>query len=369
MPLNGIEPTGTSTKTIAMRPVNLIPLLLLAACGQGGGEGSATTPAVPDAAFYATGEQLRDSALAFFHALPARVDHPAGPDGPEKVELGRRLFMEPQLSTDGTISCNSCHRLDAFGTDNERTSTGVGGQKGGRNSPTVYNAALHNMQFWDGRAADVEQQAGMPILNPIEMAMPDEATLVSRLKGMEPYPALFKAAFPEAADPITYANLREAIGAFERTLLTPSRFDDFLEGNMTALSAQERSGLRLFMAVGCTNCHSGAAIGGSMLQKFGVHADFRPLTGSDTTDQGRKAVTGKAADKDVFKVPGLRNVTSTAPYFHDGRVERIEDAIKVMGTTQLGRALADGEVADLKAFLEALTGTPPPKVELPSGGG
>jgi len=129
MPLNVLERTGTSTKTIAMRPVNLIPLLLLAACGQGGGEGSAPAPAVPDAAFYATGEQLRDSALAFFHALPARVDHPAGPDGPEKVELGRRLFMEPQLSTDGTISCNSCHRLDAFGTDNERTSTGVGGQK------------------------------------------------------------------------------------------------------------------------------------------------------------------------------------------------------------------------------------------------
>lgn len=297
--------------------------------------------------------------MAYFHPLPEVVDHPAGPDTPEKVALGAKLFMDAQLSSDGTISCNSCHRLDGFGVDGTPTSTGVGGQLGGRNSPTVFNAALHNLQFWDGRATDVEEQAGMPVMNPVEMGVPSEAFLVKKLKGIADYPSLFSNAFPADKDALTYANIREAIGAFERTLLTPSRFDAFLKGEAAALTASETSGLRLFMEVGCTNCHNGAAVGGTMLQKFGVHADFRSLTGSSVDDQGRKQVTGAEADKDMFKVPGLRNITKTAPYFHDGRVAELDKAIRIMSTVQLGRELTDQEVSDLMAFLEVLTGTIP----------
>ncbi|MEO8066958.1 MAG: cytochrome c peroxidase [Flavobacteriales bacterium] len=303
--------------------------------------------------------QLREDALAFFQPLPNKVEHPAGPDTPEKVALGKKLFLDPQLSSDGTISCNSCHRLDHIGVDNEVTSTGVRGQKGGRNSPTVFNAALHNMQFWDGRATDVEQQAGMPMMNPVEMAVPSEVSLVQRLKGVAEYVRMFKDAYPADSDPLQFTNIRESIGAFERTLMTPSRFDAFLKDEPSALTTSEMAGLRTFLAVGCTNCHTGAAVGGTMLQKFGVHADFRPLTGSSTADEGRKQVTGAEADKDVFKVPALRNITETAPYFHDGRVTELEKAIRVMGTTQLGKELTDQEVIDLMAFLEALTGVVP----------
>ena len=339
-------------------PRHFFILPFLAACS------GDPTPKLPPGADHdptelASDKQLLDRALTYFQPLPDKVEHPAGPDTPEKVELGRTLFMDPQLSEDGTISCNSCHKLDRYGVDNAATSTGVSGQLGGRNSPTVYNAALHNMQFWDGRATDVEQQAGMPVMNPIEMAIPSEEFLVKKLKGISSYPPLFSKAFPADKDPLTYANIREAIGGFERTLVTPSRFDAFLKGDATVLTSSETAGLRTFMEAGCTNCHTGAAVGGTMLQKFGVHADFRPLTGSDTTDQGRKQVTGVASDKDMFKVPGLRNVTRTAPYFHDGRVAELEKAIKVMAQVQLGKELTDQEVKDLKAFLDVLTGTLP----------
>jgi len=222
-------------------------------------------------------QQLREKALAFFHPLPGKVEHPAGVDTPEKAALGKKLFLDPQLSSDGTISCNSCHQLDHFGVDNEVTSTGVGGQKGGRNSPTVYSAALHNMQFWDGRATDVEQQAGMPMMNPAEMAIPSEGSLVERLKVVAEYKQMFKVAYPADSDPLNFANIRGSIGAFERTLMTPGRSDAFLKDEPTALTAGQMAGLRTFLEVGCTNCHTGAALGGTMLQKFGVHADFRPL--------------------------------------------------------------------------------------------
>lgn len=312
-----------------------------------------------DAASMAAAEALRQQALTFFHPLPEVVEHPAGPDTPEKVALGKKLFLDPQLSEDGTISCNSCHKLDHYGVDNSATSEGVRGQHGGRNSPTVYNAALHNMQFWDGRATDVEQQAGMPVLNPVEMAIPSETFLVKRLKAALEYPDLFTTAFPADKDPLTYANIREAIGAFERTLLTPSRFDDFLKGNKDAMTPSETAGLSTFLEVGCTNCHNGAAVGGTMLQKFGVHQDFRSLTGSKAGDEGRKQVTGAESDRDMFKVPGLLNVTKTAPYFHDGRVAELDSAIRIMAKVQLAKELTGQQLSDLKAFLEAMTGTIP----------
>ena len=307
----------------------------------------------------AVDEALRQQALTFFQPLPEVVAHLAGPDTPEKVALGKALFLDPQLSQDGTISCNSCHQLDRYGVDNTPTSEGVRGQHGGRNSPTVYNAALHNMQFWDGRATDVEQQAGMPMLNPVEMAVPDETFLITKLKRTPNYPALFSTAFPADKDPLTFANIREAIGAFERTLLTPSRFDAFLKGHTNALTPAEIAGLRVFLDVGCTNCHNGAAVGGNMLMKFGVHEDFRRLTGSSASDEGRKQVTGAEADRDLFKVPGLLNVTKTAPYFHDGHVAQLDSAIRIMAKVQLAKELTDQELIDLKAFLEALTGTVP----------
>ena len=340
-------------------PTAYLFVFLLASCGGGDHVPALPPGAGTDAAQLESDKQLREQALNFFHPLPEVVDHPAGPDTPEKVALGAKLFMDPQLSSDGTISCNSCHQLDQFGVDGTPTSTGVGGQLGTRNSPTVYNAAMHNMQFWDGRAADVEEQAGMPVMNPVEMGIPSEASLVKKLKQLTDYPPLFGTAFPADKDPLTYANIREAIGAFERTLLTPSRFDAFLKGEATALTASETAGLRTFMEVGCTACHTGAALGGTMLQKFGVHADFRPLTGSSAADQGRKDVTGAEADKDMFKVPGLRNITKTAPYFHDGRVAELDKAIRIMGKVQLGKELTDQQVSDLKAFLEVLTGVIP----------
>ncbi len=341
-----------------MHPVHTLFLLsLLPACGA---EAPKTPPGVNhSAAELSDHKQLREEALTYFSPLPTVVEHPAGPDTPEKVALGNMLFLDPQLSTSGTISCNSCHQLDTYGVDHTATSTGVGGQMGTRNSPTVYNAALHTMQFWDGRATDVEQQAGMPVMNPIEMGIPTEGTLEKKLKGIAAYPPLFATAFPTDKDPLTYANIREAIGAFERTLMTPSRFDAFLKGEATALTAEETAGLRTFMSVGCTNCHMGPALGGTMLQKFGVHGDFRALTGSTTADQGRKQVTGAELDRDRFKVAGLRNVTRTAPYFHDGRVAELDKAIRIMGTVQLDTALTDREVNDLLAFLEVLTGTLP----------
>lgn len=336
-----------------------LSILLLASCG-----GSGTAPTLPPVAGDATAQlvsntKLQQQALRFFHPLPEVVEHPAGPGTPEMIALGAKLFMDPQLSSDGTISCNSCHQLDKYGVDGTPTSTGVRGQLGTRNSPTVFNAALYNMQFWDGRAADVEEQAGMPVMNPVEMGIPSEDSLVRKLKRIADYPPLFRTAFPADKDALTYANIQGAIGAFERTLLTPSRFDAFLKGDTTALSASETAGLHTFMDVGCIACHTGAAMGGTMLQKFGVHADFRPLTGSSPDDQGRKDVTGKEGDKDMFKVPTLRNITKTAPYFHDGQVAELDKAIRVMGTVQLGKELSDQQVSDLKAFLEALTGVIP----------
>ncbi len=318
-----------------------------------------TPAAATEANSKATAQALRPQALIFFKPLPAVVEHPAGPDTPDKVALGSALFMDPQLSKDGTVSCNSCHQLDHYGVDNTATSVGVGGQHGTRNSPTVYNAALHSTQFWDGRAADVEAQAGGPVMNPVEMAIPSEAFLVKKLKGTANYPGLFKTAFPADKDPLTFANLCEAIGAFERTLLTPSRFDAFLKGDDNALTPAETDGLLTFLEVGCTNCHNGAAVGGTMFQKFGVHEDFRPYTGSSESDEGRKGVTGKEADRDMFNVPGLLNVTKTAPYFHDGHVAQLDSAIKIMAKVQLARELTDKELSDLEAFLEALTGTLP----------
>ncbi len=290
---------------------------------------------------------------SLFAPLPEVMESPDHPITEERITLGRILYYDPRLSLAGDISCNSCHLLDQFGVDGEATSPGHEGQRGARNSPTVYNAALHLAQFWDGRSPDVEDQAKGPILDPAEMAMPDEETVVARLKEIEGYAPLFAAAFPEADDPITYDNLASAIGAFERKLVTPDAFDAYLRGDPAALTPAQRAGLDTFVEVGCITCHSGVGLGGHMYQKMGLVEPW------ETEDPGRYDATGNEADRGVFKVPSLRNITETAPYLHDGSVADLGEVVRIMGTHQLGRELTDEQVASILEFFTALKGEIP----------
>lgn len=299
--------------------------------------------------------------ISRFERIPSLSENPENIKTKAKVDLGHQLFFDNRLSLTGNNSCNSCHNLETYGVDNLATSIGDAGKNGGRNSPTVLNASLHVSQFWDGRAKDVEEQAGMPILNPIEMAIPNEQFLIDKLKEIPSYVSQFRLAFPDSENPITYDNLKNAIGVFERELLTHSRFDSFLDGDQNALNAQEKEGFVAFNTVGCVTCHSGIAIGGSMLMKFGLFEDYAPLTKSSKVDYGKFESTGKESDKFMFKVSSLRNVEKTHPYFHDGSVDKLEDAVQIMAKTQLGKTLSDKEVEDITAFLSSLTGEIPSK--------
>jgi cytochrome c peroxidase len=309
---------------------------------------------------------LAQQARAIFGTLPPEVVSESNPGSPAKIELGRMLYFDPRLSKNHDISCNSCHDLASYGQDNQPTSPGHRGQRGGRSSPSVYHAALHISQFWDGRAVDVEEQAKGPILNPIEMAMPDEESVLAVLRSIPGYAELFAKAFPGEGDPIQYDNLARAIGAFERRLMTPGPFDDFLGGKSNALDAEELRGLQAFVTVGCVTCHLGPAIGGASYQKLGLVLPY------GTGDAGRFELTGLEADRQVFKVPSLRNVAMTAPYFHDGSIATLPEVIRIMARHQLGKELDDDHVAALQAFLGSLTGridaryTAPPPLP-PSG--
>ena len=302
---------------------------------------------------------LHKEATLRFQPLPASADNPDNPVSDAKVQLGKMLYFDKRLSKDGNISCNSCHDLATFGVDNEPTSDGDDGTRGDRNSPTVLNAAFHQTQFWDGRARDLEEQAGMPILNPVEMAIPSEEFLVDRLSSIDDYPSLFAAAFPEASQPLTYRNIQNALAAFERTLITPSRFDAYLLGDREALTQQELAGLEKFIQLGCTTCHNGISVGAYSFQKFGLFDDYWEHTRSDKVDAGRFAVTGEESDKYVFRVASLRNVAETGPYFHDGSVDSLEEAVRIMVAVQLAIDLRDEEVAGLVAFLRSLSGEVP----------
>ena len=311
--------------------------------------------------------QVLDAAKKYFSPLPARAESAANPTTPEKIALGRQLYYDTRLSKGHDVSCNSCHLLDKFGVDNELTSKGHKGQRGERNSPTVYNAATHFAQFWDGRAATVEDQAQMPITNPVEMAMPDPGFVVRSLKSIPAYVDAFKAAFPGDADPVTMENLGRAIGSFERGLMTPGPFDEFLAGKMTALSGDALRGLELFIEFNCISCHTGPAIGGTMYQKLGSVKSY------ETKDEGRFKITKNPEDKFVFKVPTLRNITKTAPYLHDGSAATLDDVLNVMATYQLAKgSLDDDERKYLTAFLTSLEGTIDPayiaKPDLPPSG-
>ncbi len=298
--------------------------------------------------------QVNAEALKLFGPLPAVMGSPDNPVTDAKVKLGRILYYDPRLSASQKISCNTCHPLDAYGAESEPVSTGHKNQKGTRNAPTVYNAAGHFVQFWDGRAPTVEEQAKGPITNPVEMAMPSKAVAVQVIQSMPEYVALFESAFPKEKDPITYNNMALAIGAFERGLVTPSRWDAFLQGDSSALTEAEKAGFNTFAANGCQWCHYGPYVGGAAYQKLGV---MKPWPSQ--TDQGRYQVTKQETDKMVFKVPSLRNIKKTGPYFHDGSVRTLDQAIRKMAAHQRGVTLTEAQVNSIELWLDSLTGQVP----------
>ena len=331
----------------------LLAVALIAAQGA-----RADTPSAEDT--------LWQRATTLFAPLPTAAPNPDNPATAAKIELGKTLYFDTKLSQAGNVSCNSCHSLAKFGVDNLPTSPGDAGEHGDRNSPTVLNAALHAAQFWDGRAEDVEAQAGMPVLNPVEMAIPSRQFLVDRLSEYPDYELSFNRAFPGEEGGLTYRNIQRALAAFERTLLTPSRFDHYLEGDREALTARELEGLKTFIGYGCTACHNGVTLGGHIFRKFGLNEDYWVHTRSSKVDEGRFKVTGEAGDRYVFKVASLRNVAETWPYFHDGSVETLEEAVQVMVELQIGVEMANEDVANLVAFLESLTGELPSSARTPA---
>ncbi len=293
---------------------------------------------------------LHEAAVSMIGPIPEAPRDAA--DSEALVSLGKRLFMDPVLSADRSVSCQTCHQLGVrgSGTDNRRVSVGVGGKEGVRNSPTVWNAAFHTAQFWDGRAPDLETQALQPMVNPVEMGFANHGEALRRLQQHAEYPGLFRAAFPGERQPISTTTLTQALAAFQRTLTTSDRFDRFQRGDLEALNGRELKGLALFMELGCISCHNGPLLGGNSFRRVGGVIPYE-----NTTDMGRYAITGVEADRYVFKVPSLRNVELTAPYFHDGSRPTLESAIITMGRLQLGKELNRLQVRYLADYLRTLT--------------
>jgi cytochrome c peroxidase len=293
-------------------------------------------------------------------SVRAQTDEPIKPVpteiklDPRKVALGERLFNDKRLSRDNTLSCASCHNLSAGGIDGAVASVGIGGAKGPINAPTVFNSSLNFRQFWDGRANSLEEQAAGPIHNPKEMGS-NWAEVLGKLGKDAALVAQFKAVYP---DGLQAKNVQDGISAFERSLLTPNaRFDKYLRGDKSAISADELKGYELFKKYGCVSCHQGVAVGGNMFQTFGVMGDYFARRGNLTeADLGRYNVTKSEGDKHVFKVPGLRNVALTAPYFHDGSAQTLGDAVAVMFKYQLGRSASQQDKDQIVLFLRTLTG-------------
>ncbi len=304
-------------------------------------------------------DDLLSQARQLFKPIPAAAPAQKGnPASPARVKLGKMLYFEPRLSASYLISCNSCHNVGMGGGDMQETSIGHGWQKGPRNAPTVLNAVYNIAQFWDGRAKDLAEQAKGPVQAAVEMNNTPER-VVATLKGIPAYDALFKKAFPGEKDPVTFDNMAKAIELFEATLVTPdARFDRFLKGDAKALKAKERTGLKLFMDKGCAACHGGINLGGTGYYTFGVvkapDADLRPAT-----DTGRFKVTHAESERFAFKSPSLRNIVLTPPYFHTGKVWKLDEAVAVMGSVQLGAALSHEETDQIVAFLGTLTGRQP----------
>jgi len=292
--------------------------------------------------------------LYSFQPLPEVFESVANSVTPEKVVLGRVLYFDPRLSKNHDVACSSCHDLEAFGVDGKSLSLGHRNQEGTRNSPTVYNAAIHVAQFWDGRSPDVEDQSKQPILNPVEMAMPDEERVLATLRSMPAYVDLFEQAFPGQTPALTYDTMALAIGAFERGLVTPDPFDSFLRGETEALSAEQRRGFERYVALGCASCHNGPALGGGTYEVMGFIEPY-----PDSSDLGLFELTKAEEDRMRFKVPGLRNIAKTAPYFHDGAIRELAEAVRLMAKHQLGVVLGEDEEQAILVFLDSLTGELP----------
>lgn len=309
-------------------------------------------------------KELSARAKTLFQPIPQKAPALEGnPATPEKVELGRLLFFDPRLSASQLISCNTCHNVGLGGADLQQTSVGHGWQKGPRNAPTVLNSVFNIAQFWDGRAKDLAEQAKGPVQASVEMNNSPER-LEATIKSLPGYTSLFAKAFPGQKDPITFDNMAKAIEVFEATLITPdSPFDRFLKGDEKALTTQEQEGLRVFMDKGCASCHGGTNLGGSGYYPFGVveapAEDVRPAG-----DLGRFKVTNTTADRYVFKSPSLRNIDLTPPYFHSGAVWSLKDAVRIMGSAQLGIQLEGSDDEKIVRFLKTLTGKQP-RIEHP----
>lgn len=324
-------------KSLIYLIISSLSLLLISACGE-------SKPEINKI-------ELQTKAKQVFSKLPATMPGTEA-DTQAKIELGKKLYFEKALSKTNTQSCNSCHMIDAgkAGVDNLRTSPGAKtGTIGTRNSPTVLNAGFQFAQFWDGRAKDLKEQALGPILNPLEMGMDNPKEVENKLAALPEYKAMFAAAFPN--NPIiSWDNLGEAVASFERTLITKDRFDFFLGGNPNALTDEEAEGLQIFIGKGCTTCHTGQLLGGNMYQKMGLYKPYE-----DTLDLGRYAITKNEAEKFFFKVPTLRNVSLTNPYFHDGLAATLEEAVTKMSNMQLTTQLTLEEVKKVVIFLGSLS--------------
>jgi cytochrome c peroxidase len=304
-------------------------------------------------------DDLLTDARARFQPIPLEAPElPGNPATPARLELGRMLYFDPRVTAGRPGSCNTCHNVGLAGADARETAIGHSWQKGGRNVPTAFNAAFNTARFWDGRAQDLEDEPASAALNPVELALPVDR-ITAELAAIPGYQAAFRAAFPADPAPVSFANAWQAIAVFQATLITPNApFDRFLRGDRSALSATQRDGLRLFIDKGCAECHDGVNLGGNRYAPFGIlerpGADLLPRE-----DKGRFMVSGTAGDQYVFKVPQLRNVALTAPYFHSGRAPDLKQAVAVMAASQLGQPVSDEEAGRIVAFLETLTGEQP----------
>lgn len=337
--------------------LTLLALSSLAACSKSSSETQTEPKPAPTATASAPSGAvtLTTAELAPFQPpLPAIIESKDNPITEDKVVLGRALYFETRLSAGNDLSCNSCHLLAQGGVDGRKVSLGHKQQFGTRNSPTVYNAAGHFVQFWDGRAKTVEDQARGPITNPVEMAMESEAAAVAAIEKDPWYVEQFKKAFPGEEKPLNMDNLAKAIGAFERKLVTPSRWDKLLAGDAKALTDEEKNGFKTFVSVGCATCHLGTYVGGGIYQKVGLVEAW-----PNQADKGRFQVTNQGGDEMMFKVPSLRNIDKTAPYFHDASGATLEEAVRFMGKHQLGKSLGTAQVASIVTWLKTLSGDAP----------
>jgi cytochrome c peroxidase len=311
------------------------------------------------AAVAADDVSLLKQAQQIFRPLAKDISAPGTEEMKERIALGRLLFFDPRITVDGNVSCATCHQPALYGTDGRPTSIGVQQRPHPRNAPTVLNSGVNIIVHWRGDRESLEDQAIKALGSPITNGQPDIGAALDRLKRIPGYAPLFNTAFPGDTAPLNVGNVASAIAAFERTLSTPASFDAYLAGDVNAISPAARAGLATFISAGCSTCHNGIGIGGSMYQKFGIAEDYWAATGSRPIDRGRADVTGNPDDLYMFRVPSLRNVAMTAPYFHDGSVATLSEAVKVMARVQLGLKPSDREISDIVAFLNSLTGELP----------